>query len=505
MSAPYCGNIGLLRWRKNARPGFGGSGSFWVFTRLCLQSIRTANLRPSSGRSHFLLMNDDTSLLIGSKHKHPLHAVVIGSGPNGLSAAIVLAQAGWQVDVYEAQPTIGGASRTLPLTLPGFQHDFGSAIHAMAAGSPFFSTLPLAKHGLEWVHAPAPLAHPFDDGTAITLERDLDDAERVFGSDGKRWRSIFGPLAEHWNQIAKGALRPLVHFPAHPFLMARFGTFSLVSAPSWPESPRTPSCRWMRRSAHLAESCWPPPPMPWAGRCRAAGRNPLRMLWQDTSPRSAEAFTPIRRSPRLKTFRHIRSWFATSARASCWTLPATGSRVNSRRICDVSGTALGPSSWTTPFPLPFRGRPLSAPAPERSIWAEQWKKSPKPNLQSGRTGIRTGHLSCSRSLRCSIPRARLRESTSPGPTVTCPTGPRLICLSASKHRSSASRPVSLKRWTPTSLAGTSMEGPFPCASCSSGPHHTTMLRPTRTFFFARPRLLHSAEYMACVDITLHRR
>ncbi|HZU10720.1 MAG TPA: NAD(P)/FAD-dependent oxidoreductase [Pseudacidobacterium sp.] len=175
-------------------------------------------------------MNDDTSLLIGSKHKHPLHAVVIGSGPNGLSAAIVLAQAGWQVDVYEAQPTIGGASRTLPLTLPGFQHDFGSAIHAMAAGSPFFSTLPLAKHGLEWVHAPAPLAHPFDDGTAITLERDLDDAERVFGSDGKRWRSIFGPLAEHWNQIAKGALRPLVHFPAHPFLMARFGTFSLMSA-----------------------------------------------------------------------------------------------------------------------------------------------------------------------------------------------------------------------------------------------------------------------------------
>jgi phytoene dehydrogenase-like protein len=187
-------------------------------------------------------MNDESSLLIGSKHQHRPHAVVVGAGPNGLSAAIVLAQAGWQVDIYEAQPQIGGASRTLPLTLPGFQHDFGSAIHALAAGSPFFSTLPLEKHGLAWVHAPAPLAHPFDDGTAVLLERDLGDAESALGTDGKRWRSIFGPLAEHWNQIAKGALRPLIHVPAHPILMARFGTFSLMSARFFAnrfQSPRT--------------------------------------------------------------------------------------------------------------------------------------------------------------------------------------------------------------------------------------------------------------------------
>src|SRR6202521_5981688 len=94
-------------------------------------------------------------------------ACVIGAGPNGLAAAIVLAQAGLQVDVLEAEPTPGGAARTMELTLPGFLHDFGSAVHPLAAGSPFFSSLPLQDHGLEWIHSPAALAHPFDDGTTL--------------------------------------------------------------------------------------------------------------------------------------------------------------------------------------------------------------------------------------------------------------------------------------------------------------------------------------------------
>src|SRR5213592_638118 len=99
---------------------------------------------------------------------------VICAGPNGLAAAIVLAQAGLRVDVLEAEPTPGGAARTLELTLPGFLHDFGSAVHPLAAGSPFFSSLPLRDHGLEWIHSPAPLAHPLDDGTAVLLERSID-------------------------------------------------------------------------------------------------------------------------------------------------------------------------------------------------------------------------------------------------------------------------------------------------------------------------------------------
>src|SRR5450755_2783555 len=120
-------------------------------------------------------------------------ACVIGAGPNGLAAAIVLARAGWQVDVLEAEPTPGGAARTLELTLPGFLHDFGSAVYPLGAGSPFFSSLPLADHGLEWVHSPAALAHPLDDGTAVMLERDIGRTRDSLGVDGPPWDALMRP------------------------------------------------------------------------------------------------------------------------------------------------------------------------------------------------------------------------------------------------------------------------------------------------------------------------
>jgi phytoene dehydrogenase-like protein len=157
-------------------------------------------------------------------------ACVIGSGPNGLAAAIVLAQAGLRVDVYEAESEPGGATRTLPLTLPGFLHDFGSAVHPFAAGSPFFSTLPLAEHGLEWIHGDAPLAHPLDDGTAVVLERDLAATERALGEDGNAWRKLMQPAADHWQGFAEDSLGPMLHIPRHPMRMARFGLSALASA-----------------------------------------------------------------------------------------------------------------------------------------------------------------------------------------------------------------------------------------------------------------------------------
>jgi phytoene dehydrogenase-like protein len=170
-------------------------------------------------------------------------AVVVGAGPNGLAAAIVLAQAGLQVEVFEAEPQPGGGARTLPLTLPGFLHDFGSAVHPMALGSPFFSTLPLCDYGLEWIQPPAPVAHPLDDGTAVMLERDLTAAEAALGEDGKQWRRLFGPFAEHWKQLAPEVLRPVSLFPRHPFLLARLGLLGFPSASSiahfWFRSPRT--------------------------------------------------------------------------------------------------------------------------------------------------------------------------------------------------------------------------------------------------------------------------
>ncbi len=157
-------------------------------------------------------------------------ACVIGAGPNGLAAAIVLAQAGMQVDLFEAQPTPGGAARTLELTLPGFRHDFGSAIYPLGASSPFFSSLPLANYGLEWIHSPAPLAHPLDDGTAVMLERDLVQTRESLGNDGPAWDRLMRPFVERWSEFAPEVLRPVPFIPKHPLLMARFGLLALQSA-----------------------------------------------------------------------------------------------------------------------------------------------------------------------------------------------------------------------------------------------------------------------------------
>jgi phytoene dehydrogenase-like protein len=159
-------------------------------------------------------------------------ACVIGAGPNGLAAAIVLAQAGLQVDVLEAESTPGGAARTLELTLPGFRHDFGSAVFPLGAGSPFFSSLPLIDHGLEWIHSPAPLAHPLDDGTAVMLERDLGATKDSLGVDGPAWDKLMRPFVERWNEFAAEILRPVSVVSRHPWLMARFGMVALQPARS---------------------------------------------------------------------------------------------------------------------------------------------------------------------------------------------------------------------------------------------------------------------------------
>jgi phytoene dehydrogenase-like protein len=170
-------------------------------------------------------------------------ACVIGAGPNGLAAAIVLAQAGLQVEVFEAEPTPGGAARTMELTLPGFRHDFGSAVHPLGAGSPFFATLPLSDFGLQWIHSPAPVAHPFDDGTAVVLERNLELARAVLAEDGNAWASLLGPFAENWWQFAGDVLRPMPGVPKHPSLMAQFGLHALASAKTIARRFRNPRTR----------------------------------------------------------------------------------------------------------------------------------------------------------------------------------------------------------------------------------------------------------------------
>lgn len=159
-----------------------------------------------------------------------MKAAVIGSGPNGLSAAIVLAQAGMDVEVFEAQPTPGGGARTTELTLPGFRHDFGSAVHPLGIGSPFFASLGLERYGLEWIHSPAALAHPLDDGTAAILYQDLSATAAALDSDGPAWRSLMEPFATRWSDLTEDILGPPIHFPRHPFLLARFGRDAALPA-----------------------------------------------------------------------------------------------------------------------------------------------------------------------------------------------------------------------------------------------------------------------------------
>lgn len=174
-------------------------------------------------------------------------ASVIGSGPNGLAAAIVLAQAGLEVDVREGATEFGGATRSAELTLPGFVHDLGSAVHPMAISSPFFSTLSLESHGLHWIWPTAAVAHPFDDGTAVTLERSVNETATQLGSDAAAYRKLFEPLVADWPMLAGDILGPL-GVPKHPLPLARFGIKAIQPATFLASS----SFRKMRAAALFA-------------------------------------------------------------------------------------------------------------------------------------------------------------------------------------------------------------------------------------------------------------
>ncbi|MCU1398222.1 MAG: FAD-dependent oxidoreductase [Acidimicrobiales bacterium] len=150
-------------------------------------------------------------------------AVVVGSGPNGLTAAVVLAMRGRSVLVLEADEHIGGGARSGELTLPGFVHDICSAVHPFAAGSPVFRSLPLEEHGLTFVHPEVALAHPLDGGRASVVWRDEDRTADGMGADAVAWHHLIGKLARDWDRLAPMALGPLLQIPSHPLVLGRFG------------------------------------------------------------------------------------------------------------------------------------------------------------------------------------------------------------------------------------------------------------------------------------------
>jgi phytoene dehydrogenase-like protein len=144
----------------------------------------------------------------------------------------VLAQAGLRTTVFEAQPTIGGGTRSAALTLPGFTHDVCSAVHPWAVSSPAFASFPLAEHGLAWIQPPLPLAHPMDDGSAAVLAMPLDETCERLGADGPAYRRAIAPLVARWRELVPMIQSPLLRLPAHPWLLARFGSLAI-----WPAAP----------------------------------------------------------------------------------------------------------------------------------------------------------------------------------------------------------------------------------------------------------------------------
>lgn len=178
-------------------------------------------------------------------------AVVVGSGPNGLAAAIELQRNGLQVLLLEGRKTIGGGMRSAELTLPGFKHDICSAVHPMAAGSPFFSSLPLEQFGLQYLRPEVCAAHPLDSGEAGVLFSSFEQTAKGLGSDEEAYRKLMNPIIESWPKIASDVLAPL-HFPRHPFLMARFGLKAISSAERLAKrfSTQTGKALWAGMAAH---------------------------------------------------------------------------------------------------------------------------------------------------------------------------------------------------------------------------------------------------------------
>ncbi|MET7762791.1 NAD(P)/FAD-dependent oxidoreductase [Streptomyces sp. NPDC005393] len=157
-------------------------------------------------------------------------AIVVGAGPNGLAAAVTLALGGVEVTVLEAAATIGGGTRTSELTLPGLLHDECSAIHPMAAASPFLQSLDLSAHGLRWLRPDIDVAHPLDSGTAAVLHTAIEDTAVGLGADGAGWRRFFGPLTARIDALTQELFQPVAHLPRHPLTLARFGLNALLPA-----------------------------------------------------------------------------------------------------------------------------------------------------------------------------------------------------------------------------------------------------------------------------------
>lgn len=170
-------------------------------------------------------------------------ATVVGSGPNGLAAAVTLAMAGVEVTVLEMADKVGGGTRTSELTLPGVLHDDCSAVHPVGAASPFFNSLDLQAHGLTWKYPEVDAVQPLDNGSAGVLRRSITDTAAGLGDDGAAWQKFFGPLSDRFDDLTTDFFRPLLHVPRHPITLTKFGLNALAPASLTARRFRTPEAR----------------------------------------------------------------------------------------------------------------------------------------------------------------------------------------------------------------------------------------------------------------------
>ncbi|WP_343952254.1 phytoene desaturase family protein, partial [Tsukamurella spumae] len=179
-------------------------------------------------------------------------ATVVGSGPNGLAAAITLARAGVDVTVLEAAATVGGGTRSYEGIAPGLIHDHCAAIHPMAVGSPFLNSLDLARHGLHWLDTEIDCVQPLDDGTGGVLRRSVAETAAGLGADGALWRGLFAGTVENIDKVGPAILSPLLRVPRHPIHLARFGAPAPLPASALARAFRTPQGRalWGGIAAH---------------------------------------------------------------------------------------------------------------------------------------------------------------------------------------------------------------------------------------------------------------
>jgi len=358
----------------------------------------------------------------------------VGAGPNGLAAAITLARAGRSVLVLEAAETVGGGTRSAELTLPGFVHDVCSTAHPLALGSPFLSGLPLAEHGLELVHPPAPLAHPLDDGTAVLLERSVAATARGLGPDAEAYRRMMEPLVRDAERLLPQILGPL-RPPRHPLVLARFGLDALSSANGLARrrfAGERARALFAGCAAHSILSLRRPVSASFGLVLALLGHTVGWPLVRGGSQRLADALSSHLRSlgGEIETGRRIGS-LAELADARAVLLDLTP-----RQVLELSGDRLpdryrralgryryarGCSSSTGRSADRSRGGRLRRHGRGRSISAGRSRSSSPPRRSLPAAATPSDRTCCSFSRPCSTAIEHPTGNTPPGPTVTCRT------------------------------------------------------------------------------------